>query len=153
MCCVDLYKYQPMNINKHTWLFDIMKFKGIILVVLVLISPLLYADIVSYIATQQSYLENWFINANIIVLKNQSLIKCSLQCGVLDECMSISYNKGSKECKGVTIGYIVQPTSLGYTSVGWSYFLVLDGKLSTKNLLLFTLLLCYFPKLCCWTFL
>ncbi|XP_063399501.1 low affinity immunoglobulin epsilon Fc receptor-like [Mytilus trossulus] len=42
--------------------------------------------------------------------------------------MSISYNDGSKECKGVTIGYIVQPTSLGYSSVGWSYFLVLDER-------------------------
>lgn len=126
-----------------------MKVEGIISVLLVLISPLLYADIVSYIATQQLYLQNWLIDANTIVLRNQSLIKCTLQCGILDECMSIFYHKGSKECIGVTIGYTVKPTSLGYTNVGWSYFLVLDGKLSTKNLLLFTLLLCYFPKLCC----
>lgn len=104
-------------------MYHMMKFTGIIFVL-----PLLYADVIVFTAKKQLYLQDWLINDNTIVLKNQTLIKCSLDCAALDECMSISYHKTTQECIGVNSGYVVTPSTLGYESTGWSYYLVLDGK-------------------------
>ncbi|CAC5388380.1 CHODL [Mytilus coruscus] len=100
-----------------------MKFTGFIFVL-----PLLYADVIVFTAKKQSYLQDWFINENTIVLKNQTLIQCAAECGALDGCMSISYKRTTQDCLGVNNGYLVQPLTLGYDSTGWSYYLVLDER-------------------------
>ncbi|CAC5406473.1 unnamed protein product [Mytilus coruscus] len=49
-------------------------------------------------------------------------------CRVLDECMFISHRRSTNECIGFNNAYIDQPPTLGYSSAGWSYYLVLNAR-------------------------
>ncbi|VDH93508.1 Hypothetical predicted protein [Mytilus galloprovincialis] len=104
-----------------------MQFTRIIVIaVLDLSCHLFHADTFLFVAKKQSYLQDWFIHENTTRLKNQSLVQCISQCGVLDECMSISHRGSANECIGFNNAYIAQPQTLGYSSAGWSYYLVLN---------------------------
>lgn len=81
-----------------------------------------------YIGNVHSDLNDIFFEHHVVLNIHGSLIMCMIRCISKVECKSFSYKPLTNECVGISVGYTKSNANIGDTSLGWIYFLVLDGK-------------------------
>ena len=90
-------------------------------------------------AEKQIFIKDLFIYGSVPFVAQGDLVECTLRCAIADGCMSIFYNKASRECRGTYSGYEEEHLLLEYNITGWSSYLIYHGKIQIENFQIKTL--------------
>lgn len=88
-----------------------------------------YSAVMTHVAVRQVNYQNFIINSATTVPPIRSRVECVQKCVSMVSCMSVFYHITARTCHRVPMGYITDPTDVGVPDIGWSYYIILEGKL------------------------
>lgn len=86
-------------------------------------------EITKHVAVEQNNYENFIINDVTAAPLVTTRVACVQKCVTEVTCLSVFYHMTTQTCHRVPMGYTTNPTNVAVPGAGWSYYIVLEGKI------------------------